>query len=48
MAHMGTVDELDVLATLAALELVLAEMGQDVKLGASVAAASRVFAENDG
>jgi len=45
MAHMGLVDELDILATLAALELVLAEMGQDVKLGAGVAAASRVLAE---
>ena len=44
IAHMGTVDELDVLSTLAAIELVLAEMGQDVKLGASVAAASRVLA----
>lgn len=45
MAHMGLTDELDILATLAALELVLVEMGQDVKLGTSVAAASRVLAE---
>jgi aspartate aminotransferase-like enzyme len=45
MAHMGLADELDVLATLAAIELVLAEMGQDVKLGTGVAAASRVLAE---
>ena len=45
IAHMGLVDELDILATLAALELVLAEMGQDVKLGTGVAAASRVLAE---
>jgi serine---pyruvate transaminase len=43
MAHMGMVDELDVISSLAAIELVLAEMGQNVKLGASVAAASRVF-----
>jgi aspartate aminotransferase-like enzyme len=47
MAHMGLVDELDILASLAALELVLAEMGQDVKLGTAVAAASRVFAETE-
>ena len=44
IAHMGTVDELDILSTLAAIELVLAEMGQNVKLGASVAEASRVLA----
>ena len=45
IAHMGIGDELDVLSVLAALELVLVEMGQNVKLGAGVAAASRVFAE---
>ena len=45
IAHMGMVDELDILSSLAAMELVLAEMGQNVKLGASVAAASRVLAE---
>jgi len=45
IAHMGIVDELDILSTLAAIELVFAEMGQDVKLGVGVAAASRVFAE---
>ena len=33
IAHMGMVDELDILSTLAAIELVLVEMGQDVKLG---------------
>ena len=48
IAHMGLVDELDILSSLAAIELVLAEMGQDVKLGASVAAASRVLAEAGG
>jgi aspartate aminotransferase-like enzyme len=42
---MGMIDELDIVSTLAAIELVLAEMGQDVKLGTGVAAASRVFAE---
>jgi aspartate aminotransferase-like enzyme len=45
IAHMGMVDELDILATLAALEQVLVEFGQDVKLlGTSVAAAGRVLA----
>ena len=45
IAHFGAVDELDILSALAAIELVLAEMGQSVKLGAGVAAASRVIAE---
>lgn len=45
IAHMGLVDELDVISTLAALELALVEMGQDVKLGVSVTAASRILAE---
>jgi aspartate aminotransferase-like enzyme len=44
IAHMGMLDELDILSTLAAIELVLAELGHDVKLGAGVAAASRVIA----
>ena len=45
IAHFGTVDELDILSALAAIELVLAELGQPVKLGAGVAAASRVMAD---
>ena len=45
VAQIGMVDQLDVLSTLAALELVLVEMQKDVKLGASVAAAGRVLAE---
>lgn len=45
IAHMGMIDELDVISTVAALELVLAEMGQSVKLGAGVAAASQVVAQ---
>ena len=45
IAHFGAVDELDTLSALAAIELVLAEMGQPVKLGTGVAAASRVLAE---
>lgn len=44
IAHMGIIDQLDILATLAALELVLVEQGQPVKLGAGVGAASAVLA----
>jgi aspartate aminotransferase-like enzyme len=44
VAHMGIIDELDIIATIAALELVLKEMGHSVVLGSGVAAASRVFA----
>ena len=43
IAHMGQIDELDVLSTLSAVELVLAEMGQSVKLGSGVAAAGRIL-----
>lgn len=43
IAHMGQIDELDILSTLSAIELVLAEMGQSVKLGSGVAAAGNVF-----
>jgi serine---pyruvate transaminase len=45
IAQMGLVDELDILSCLAAIELVLVEMGQDVKLGVSVTAASQVLAD---
>jgi aspartate aminotransferase-like enzyme len=44
IAHFGQLDELDVLSALAAVELVLAEMGQMIKLGVGVAAASEVLA----
>lgn len=44
IAHMGHIDELDVLGTLAALELVLDELGHRVELGRAVAAAQRVLA----
>jgi len=44
IAHMGIVDELEILGTIAAIELVLVEMGQVVKLGTGVAAASEVLA----
>jgi len=43
IAHFGTIDELDILATLAAIELVLDEFGHAVKLGAAAAAASQIF-----
>jgi len=44
IAHFGKIDELDILSTLAAMELTLAEMGQPVKLGSAVGAASEVLA----
>jgi aspartate aminotransferase-like enzyme len=44
IAHFGTIDELDILSALAAMELVLVEMGRSVKLGSGVAAASEVLA----
>lgn len=45
IAHLGLLDELDILATLAAIELVLVELGQPVVLGSGVGAASTVIAE---
>jgi aspartate aminotransferase-like enzyme len=44
LAHMGYIDQFDVLAALAGLELVLLEMGHPVEPGAGVAAAQRSFA----
>lgn len=41
IAHMGYIDELDIVATIAALEVVLAEIGWTVSPGAAVAAAQR-------
>lgn len=43
IAHLGQLDELDILGTLAALELALDEMGRSVELGSAVGAASRVL-----
>jgi aspartate aminotransferase-like enzyme len=40
IAQMGQIDEVDILGCLAAIELVLAEMGKNVTLGSAVAAAS--------
>lgn len=44
MAHFGLIDELDVLSTLAAIELTLHEFGISVKLGSAVTAASSLIA----
>jgi aspartate aminotransferase-like enzyme len=43
IGHMGYTDELDVIATLAALEMALAELGQDVEPGCAVSAAQQVL-----
>ena len=43
LAHFGLLDELDIIATLAAIELVLDEMGHPVTLGTATAAASRAI-----
>jgi len=43
IAHLGLLDELDILSTLAALELALDEMGHKVELGSAVGAASLVI-----
>ena len=43
LAHMGYIDQFDVLAALAGLELVLLEMGHGVEPGAGVAAFQRAL-----
>lgn len=43
IGHMGYVDELDVIAALAALEHVLSELGQDIEPGRAVTAAQQVL-----
>jgi aspartate aminotransferase-like enzyme len=43
LAHFGLLDELDIVATLSAIEMVLDEMGHPVRLGAAAAAASGVL-----
>jgi len=45
LAHMGYIDQFEVLAALSGLELILLEMGYRVEPGAGVAAAQRVLAE---
>lgn len=48
IAHLGVLDELDVVAAIAAMELVLFEMGYPVRLGAGVTAATQVIAAGGG
>ena len=48
IAQMGLVDEVDILGCLAAIELVLSEMGKKVVLGSAVAAAQRVIRDEGG
>lgn len=43
VGHMGYMDELDVISGLAALEMVLADLGYDVEPGRAVTAAQQVF-----
>jgi serine---pyruvate transaminase len=45
LGHMGYAAELDTIGALAALEQVLADLGQPVDFGASVRAAQKIFAE---
>jgi aspartate aminotransferase-like enzyme len=45
LAHMGYIDQFDVLAALAGVELVLLEMGYPVEPGLALAAAQKVLAE---
>lgn len=45
IAHLGIIDALDIVGSLAALELVLDEMGHKVELGAGVSACQRVLAD---
>lgn len=44
LAHMGYIDQFDILAAIAGVELVLIEMGQKIEPGKGLAAAQRVFA----
>ncbi len=46
LAHMGHIDQFDVLAAISGVELVLAEMGYPVEAGKGVAAAQRVLAKS--
>ena len=46
VGHMGYMDELDVVAGLAALEMVLDDLGYEVEPGRAVTAAQRVLIES--
>ena len=48
LAHMGYMDQFDVIAALAGVELVLIEMGHKMEPGVGVAAAQRVYAKELG
>ncbi len=48
LAHMGYMDQFDVIAALAGVELVLIEMGQKLEPGVGVAAAQKVYAKELG
>jgi aspartate aminotransferase-like enzyme len=45
LAHMGYIDQFDVLAALGGVELVLLEMGHSLQPGSGVAAAQKIWAE---
>jgi aspartate aminotransferase-like enzyme len=47
IAHLGVVDELDVIGALYAIEMTLNEMGHHVELGSAVRAAGGVFREDE-
>lgn len=44
LAHMGYIDQFDILAAIAGVELVLKDMGHAIEVGAGLAAAQKVFA----
>jgi aspartate aminotransferase-like enzyme len=46
LAHMGYIDQFDILAAIAGVELVLIEMGHAIEPGVGLAAAQRVLAKN--
>jgi aspartate aminotransferase-like enzyme len=46
LAHMGYIDQFDIMTALSGIELVLLEMGHRVQPGAGVSAAQRVYAES--
>src|SRR5207249_4779907 len=45
LAHMGYIDQFDILAAISGIELALAELGHAVEPGKGLAAAPRIFAE---
>ena len=45
IAHCGYFGPFDIITSIAALEMVLTELGAEIELGAGVAAAQRVFAD---